>query len=88
MRAVDPRVMTARMRAVASVDVTDKLKELQLPVLYIASGRDRIIGRRGERQVIAAASHAEVRVLDAPHLVLQTRPRDAAGAVLEFVQTV
>jgi pimeloyl-ACP methyl ester carboxylesterase len=86
VRSVDPMVLAARIRALASVDVADKLRKLQVPVLYIASGRDRMIGMRGARQVLAAAPNADVRTIDAPHLILQTKPRDAANLIMTFLK--
>lgn len=85
IRSIDPRVIVARMRAIAAVDVADKLRELRIPILYIKSRRDRVIGTRGASQVRAAAPAAVLRTIDAPHLILQTRPREAADIILEFL---
>jgi pimeloyl-ACP methyl ester carboxylesterase len=85
---VKPSVLAARIRAIAAVDLRDELRQLRVPLLYIAGSRDKIVGQRGARQVQAAAPHAVVHVLDAPHLVLQIRPRESAGAILEFLAAI
>jgi pimeloyl-ACP methyl ester carboxylesterase len=85
---VKPCVLAARVRALASIDVRDELSQLGVPLLYVAGSRDRLVGQRGARQVKAAAPGVKVRVLDAPHLVLQMCPHGAAGAILKFLRSL
>ena len=53
--------------------------------LYLQGKRDRLVGARGVREIKRALPSVEVRLLEAPHLILQTRPREAADAVVEFL---
>lgn len=88
LREVDglpPSVLAERLRWVAQVSEGSADPSVDLPVLYLEGGRDRLIGSRGWRSVRARQPAAKRVVLDAPHLLLQTRPAQAAALVLEFV---
>lgn len=85
VREVGARVLAARLRSLASVDVTEDLHRLEKPVLYLQASNDRLVGPRGAQQVRQALPHAEVRLLEAPHLALQTRPQELANAIIEFL---
>jgi pimeloyl-ACP methyl ester carboxylesterase len=87
IRQVRPAVLAARIRELASVNVADKLRELRVPVLYLAAAQDRLVGQRGVKQVQAAAPGVDFRVLNGPHLLLQSRPGEAAAAIVAFLQS-
>jgi pimeloyl-ACP methyl ester carboxylesterase len=84
IRRVSPDVMARRLRAVLAADVRAELAGTRVPVLYLGGARDRIVGRWAAAQVKAARPDAEVVMLDAPHLVLQRRARQAAGVLSAF----
>ena len=85
---VDPVVLSARVRSLAEVDVSEQCSRLEMPVLYLQATDDQLVGDRGAMQVTRALPQAEVRQLDAPHLVLQTRPREAAMAITELLDAI
>ena len=76
--------MHARLRAVLAVDVTPDLKKIHLPILILHPTRDRIIPRAATNHLARHLPHALGIELDAPHLVLQSAPHDAASAIREF----
>ena len=81
---VQPAVIAARLRAVAAVDVRPALKSCRVPMLYLAARRDAIIPR-GSREAIRRAYPAlRVVRLDAPHMLLQSAPAQAARAISAF----
>ena len=81
---VAPGVMARRLRDVSDVDVESALSSIRVPVLYVAGARDRLVGRRGLEGIRRRLPEVESIILDAPHLVLQARPREAAAAIVEF----
>jgi pimeloyl-ACP methyl ester carboxylesterase len=88
VRKVDPAVMASRMRQVLDVDVRPELAQIDVPILYLAASSDRLVGRRGLAQVERAARDCSSVVLDGPHLLLQTRPSEAAREIVAFVRAL
>ena len=74
-----------RLRQIVSVDVSNEFAESTMPILYIAGGRDRLVGTRVMAQMKRLRPDMQTRVLDAPHLVLQRRPAEAAQLISEFL---
>lgn len=85
--SVAPAVLAARARAVLDVDLRPLAPALaDLPALILAATRDRVVARRHTDRLAALLPHAAVRRLDAPHLLLQARPDEAAAAVAELMR--
>ncbi len=87
-RTVQGGVLAARVRATLSVDATDALIAIRVPLLYISGSEDRLLRRGILRDLCAARPATEAQVLAAPHLVLQRRPREAAAIITEFLTRV
>lgn len=83
--SVEPDVMAERLREIVAVDVSEEFAEGTVPVLYIAGGRDRLVGARVMAQMKRLRADMQTEVLDAPHLVLQRRPVEAAQLISAFV---
>ncbi len=88
MRRSAPGALAHRLRAVFDVDVRDQLSEVDVPVLYLLGTRDRLVGRRGLRCLRESLPNMQVMELDAPHLLLQRRPAEAAGAIVTFLREI
>ena len=85
LRMVPSSVLMRRLQQVASVDVTSHLKELAQPILYLQGRQDRLVSTASARLVQQCAAQTRVVTLDAPHLLLQYAVRDAAAAILQFI---
>lgn len=85
---VSSRTLTARLRAMADIDVRTDLRGLDLPSLYLRGTRDRVDAARFGEEFLAAARHGRLVDIEAPHFLLQARPRNAAVAILEFLRTI
>lgn len=85
-RRVGSRALAARARAALAIDVRAELASCRAPILYLAAQDDRVIGSSHGRSVLAAAPHAEMRVIPGPHLALFTTPRPAAQTIEWFVE--
>lgn len=79
-------VLRARLRSVMSVDVSDKMARVQVPVLYLRARHDRVVPEAAATEVRLLCRQARVVEFDAPHFVLQTRPGPTADVVHDFVQ--
>lgn len=86
VRQVGADVLRARVREVLDVDVTTLAEQLTVPVLYLAGSQDRLVGRESLELVRQHCPQLETAVLDAPHLVLQRRPKEAAAAIRRFLK--
>ncbi len=82
---VSQKTLKARLEAVASIDVSDKLRRVTVPTLYLRAKHDRVVSRASCDYVRNAHPEVEVAELDAPHLLLQTVPQAAIAAIRNFV---
>ena len=78
-------VLRARMRAVLAVDYSERLRGIDIPVLYLQAAHDRLVGRVAARHIVWVLPSVKVIVLRGPHLLLQAAPLEAATAVRQFV---
>ena len=85
LSGVIPEVMRERMRAALSVDVSAKLGQLKIPLLYMQATRDRVVPHTAADLVMTLAPHTRKFEFDAPHLLLQTVPQEAVRVVVDFV---
>ena len=85
IRSVDARVLVARARQALRADAREHLRACPVPLLALRASRDRVIPARSAREMKAIRPDLEEVVLDAPHLVLQSRPREAAHVLEEFL---
>jgi pimeloyl-ACP methyl ester carboxylesterase len=88
MHSVPPAVWRARMRAVISADVTSRLREVRVPILYLRALWDRVVPAAAGDWVLRNANDASVVDLEGPHFLLQARPRETAEHVKGFARRV
>jgi pimeloyl-ACP methyl ester carboxylesterase len=88
MAAVAPAVWRARLRAVLSVDATEKLRAVRVPVLYLRGSSDRMIPRSAWMLVKELLPSARLVELEGPHFLLQTKPVECAAHVTAFANEV
>jgi pimeloyl-ACP methyl ester carboxylesterase len=86
IRSVRPRILAARARAALRVDVREAFRSMGCPLLHIRGSRDRLIAPRRAAEMRALRSDLQEAILDAPHLVLQTRPAEAARILADFLR--
>jgi pimeloyl-ACP methyl ester carboxylesterase len=84
--AVDPRVFALRLREVRKLDAASKLVECPRPILYLAARRDRVVDPGTGVALKQIRADLEHETIDAPHLLLQTRPHDVAQAIASFLR--
>jgi pimeloyl-ACP methyl ester carboxylesterase len=85
LAAVSPEVLAHRIHQIVAVDVARAFASLSAPTLYLAASRDHLVGVEVPRELERLLPSLRVETLDAPHLVLQRRPAEAAAIVSGFV---
>jgi pimeloyl-ACP methyl ester carboxylesterase len=85
LSGVTPQALKARALAVLSVDVSQELREVSVPVLYLRASEDRVVPSSSVAHVVSVKPTAEVVELVAPHFLLQAIPAAAAEVVSMFV---
>ena len=86
--SVEPRVLSARLRAVLACDVRTDLAQVVVPVLYLQASQDRLVPQSCLEEIKRILPHIEIAAIAGPHLILQREPRQAAEAVAKFVHRV
>ncbi|OFA05153.1 alpha/beta fold hydrolase [Duganella sp. HH101] len=84
--AVESRVLQARLRTVLTVDVSAKLKTLQLPVLYMQALEDRVVPASAGHDIATLYPATELLTLHGPHCLLQTAATESAAAIAAFAR--
>lgn len=84
IRLAQPEVLAYRVREILSLNMDDHLPPSHVSFLYIAAKRDRLVrAKRAElERVLPGLQWAEI---DAPHLVLQSKPERSATVIADFV---
>lgn len=77
-----------RLREIADVDVTDILECCELPILYMRATRDRMVYESSMKLVEKHAKTLTVEKFDAPHMLLQTLPKQAANSIRTFIENI
>ncbi|WP_241687888.1 alpha/beta fold hydrolase [Janthinobacterium sp. 17J80-10] len=88
LRQVLSRVPTstlrARLCAVLGIDFSQKMREVEVPILYLRAAEDRIVSKSASRYMQALVPTMKIIELKAPHLLLQAIPIEAGKIVGNF----
>jgi pimeloyl-[acyl-carrier protein] methyl ester esterase len=79
--SVRPEVLAGRFRNSLQVDVAKTLAECPVRVVYLLADKDRLLGQKGLRTVLAAKPDTEVLSVAGPHLLLQCNPDGAVASL-------
>lgn len=80
--------LRARLRAVLSVDVSAKLKAVEVPLLYLLATHDQVVPISALEQIQEVLPATQVAPIEAPHFLLQAAPTAAASAVGKFLRSL
>jgi len=83
---VSARTLKTRLEAVSKIDVSEALGRVTVPTLDLRAKADRIVSRASGEEIRNILPGVSVADLDAPHLLLQTVPQEALGAIKSFVR--
>ncbi len=77
-----------RLREIADMDVTNILQKCELPILYLRAKNDRLVYESSMKLVEKIGKNVTVESFDAPHMLLQTQPEQAAQSIKQFLSLV
>lgn len=83
---VSSRVLVHRFMSVSSCDCRRALQSVSVPLLYVAGTEDRLVPMAAFTTIRQAKTDSALVTINAPHLVLQSNPRESVGALLEFLR--
>ena len=83
---VKPDVMRARVRAVLSCDVSDRLGQVGVPTLYLQAAHDPVVPTAAWKWIQRHRPEARMVEFDAPHFLLQSLPEETARVVCAFIR--
>jgi pimeloyl-ACP methyl ester carboxylesterase len=83
-REVPARVLAARARSLAVVDVRQTLRNCRTPLLYLQSTADRVVRRHHLARIHALRADVRVQTLPGGHFALFTAAGNAATAIHDF----
>jgi pimeloyl-[acyl-carrier protein] methyl ester esterase len=86
LSTVPPAIMRARLACLAEIDVRPLLSRISTPVLYLRASSDRVVGAGLSRDLTSHLSMVTVKDIGGPHLLTQTRPRECAAAIGDFIR--
>ena len=83
---VSLEVLRTRTLAVFSVDVSAKLAQIRIPVLYLRALEDRLVPRASYDAIARLLHGIRLVEFEGPHFLLQARPSATADIVLGFMR--
>jgi pimeloyl-ACP methyl ester carboxylesterase len=84
-REVSARVLAARLRTIAKVDVRAQLQACTAPMLYLMSETDVIVPPRAMEEVMQLQPAMRLEKIPGYHQALYTHPEPAVHALLAFL---
>lgn len=85
---VSPSAFRVRLRAVLTVNVSEKLSALTVPVMYMRASHDRVVPGSASDLVLRFNPRTRVVQFEAPHFLLQVASAEAAQVVGAFIEEV
>jgi pimeloyl-[acyl-carrier protein] methyl ester esterase len=85
---VSSAVLRARLHAVLAVDMSAKMEKVKVPVLYLRATHDRVVPHSASTHIALLCPQTKFVEIDAPHFLLQAKPKEGADLVAEFVREV
>jgi pimeloyl-ACP methyl ester carboxylesterase len=76
----------ARLRAIAAVDMSDRLAAVTVPILYLRASHDRIVPHSAGELVLRIKPETTLVTVRAPHFLLQVGVCEAARAILAWMR--
>ena len=80
-------VRNARLRAVAGVDVRADFARVACPILVLHGRRDWLVRKSIMQKAVCDKGRARMIVIPGAHMLLQTRPAEAAAEIIHFIRS-
>jgi len=86
LASVQPKVWAHRLREVIGVNVSPELARTTTPLLYIQGKRDIVVPGVNLKKVRAIRADVQSVQINSTHMIMQTRPQQAAIAISRFIE--
>ncbi len=86
MSAVSAATWQARLKAILDVDLSDRLPQIKVPVLYLQATHDRVVSPWALEHICRYLPKMQIVRIAGPHFLLQARPLESAAAIYEFAR--
>jgi pimeloyl-[acyl-carrier protein] methyl ester esterase len=80
------KVIRTRASEVLRIDKRDRLRAVSCPILCLHARFDRLVSKKCLDEIKFLRPHCEVRTLNAPHMLLETHPVEAASIIDVFCE--
>ena len=88
MNMVTPDVFAKRIIAVLSVDESEALKKINVPILYLRAVNDMVVGKKSLNTIQKLKHDVQSVDIKAPHMLLQTQPQKAWREIIQFTKSL
>ncbi len=85
LETVSPDQFQNRVNIVNEVDVTNDLKDIEVPLLYIQATRDKIVFKDSGTEIMKNAKDLQIEKVEGSHMILQTQPERCAELIISHV---
>jgi pimeloyl-ACP methyl ester carboxylesterase len=85
IRSMPVAAVAARLSVLADLQVRSLCRNVRTPILILRATNDRLVSPSRYKQLIDELPGAIVKAVEGPHLLLQSRPRECARLIDEFV---
>jgi pimeloyl-[acyl-carrier protein] methyl ester esterase len=79
-------ILRHRLGEVLEVDYLARLKDIEVPVLYLQASEDRIVPRSVLQELALSCPRLQSITLQGPHMLLQVMPQEVASIVAKYIQ--
>jgi pimeloyl-[acyl-carrier protein] methyl ester esterase len=85
---VSPDVLTHRFRSVLTWNRKEELSKVPVPLLYITGLEDKLVRENSYAEIKDLKADTQRVSIKAPHLVVQSNPRESAVAIVGFLGNI
>jgi len=86
VRSVAPAVISERVKTILSVNVEAELKKCDVPLLYLAGAKDRLIKTHNIESITKVKKDVQISIIDTRHFILQMEPEWATKEIIAFLE--
>lgn len=83
---VPGHVLADRFKSVLSCNVERDLRSVSIPLLYVSGNEDRLVRIASFERIRKIDPDASLATVEAPHLIVQSKPHEVIDAVLPILQ--
>jgi pimeloyl-ACP methyl ester carboxylesterase len=85
---IDPEVFKRRIAEVTKADATSDLARIACPLLFVSATSDRLLWSDHWKAVRKIRPEAMHEIIEGPHMLLQVKAAECAGAIKRWLHTL